>query len=410
MVLNTPTRVLVQYCLLCAGLLLVNCPVSADDGVREPDIVVGMSTALTGPASDLGLNVLAGVSAAFDESNHAGGVRGRNLALIALDDGYEPNRTAPNMRRLIEQDNVVAVVGNVGTPTAIAAIPIANDTRTLLFGAYSGAGVLRKRPPDRYVVNYRASYAEETAAMVDALIGHAGLEPTEIAFFTQRDGYGDAGFHGGVVALKKHGLSDEHLIAHGRYERNTDLVERGLSEILLHPVTPKAVILVGAYQPCARFIKLARANEFNVPFLNVSFVGSVPLAKSLGSDGEGVIITQVVPHPDDADSQLAQRHREAMSKWQGKRSPSFGSFEGYIVARILIEALDRIEGTVTRENVVDAFELLGKFEVDSMSDLFLSSTDHQASHFVWPTVIRGGNVVPFDWEELSQVSVSKGVN
>ena len=130
------------------------------------------------------------------------------------------------MRRLIEEQRVLAVVGNVGTPTAIAAVPIALEARTLFFGAFTGAGVLRKEPPDRYVINYRASYAEETAAMVRALVAIAHITPEEIAFFTQRDGYGDAGFAGGIAALTQHGLKDPATVAHGRYERNTLDVEK----------------------------------------------------------------------------------------------------------------------------------------------------------------------------------------
>ena len=158
-----------------------------------------------------------GVEAALAEANRNGGVRGRNLKLIALDDGYEPKRTVPNMRQLIHEDNVLAVIGNVGTPTAVSAIPIAIKAKTPFFGAYTGGGVLRKSPPDRYVINYRASYAEETAAMVDALILEGGMRPDEIAFFTQRDAYGDAAFVGGIAALKEHGLESEIHVAHGRY-------------------------------------------------------------------------------------------------------------------------------------------------------------------------------------------------
>jgi len=157
---------------------------------QEKKILLGMSTALNGPAAVLGQNMRNGVLVGFERANRAGGIHGRMLKLVALDDGYEPVRTAPNMRRLIEQEQVLAVIGNVGTPTAIAAIPIANENKTLFFAPFTGAGILRKTPPDRYVINYRASYAEETAAMIDALITRAHLKPQDIAFFTQRDGYG----------------------------------------------------------------------------------------------------------------------------------------------------------------------------------------------------------------------------
>ncbi len=365
------------------------------------EIVLGMSTALTGPASQLGLNMRAGVNAALAEANRAGGVNGRKLRLIALDDGYEPSRTAPNMHKLIEEHKVLAVIGNVGTPTAVAAIPVANEKKTLLFGAFTGAGVLRKTPPDRYVINYRASYAEETAAMVDGLVKKAGVKVEEIAFFTQRDAYGDAGYVGGIAAMKRHGLKDDKSVAHGRYERNTDAVENGLADIIGTKTPVRAVIMVGAYAPCAAFIKLAREFEFNPIFLNVSFVGSAPLAKALGKDGDGVIVTQVVPH-FEAEAAVVKAYRAALKSSDQKASPTFGSLEGYVAGRIFVGALEKMKGPPTREGIVQALESMGKFDIGLGEHLELTAKNHQACHTVWPTVIRRGKVVPFEWSGLSR--------
>jgi ABC-type branched-subunit amino acid transport system substrate-binding protein len=362
-------------------------------------IVLGMSTALSGPAAELGENMRAGVLAALEEANADGGIGGHPLALVALDDQYEPAQTVPNMHRLIDQERVVAVVGNVGTPTAVAAVPIANAAKTPFYGAFTGAGVLRKTPPDRYVVNYRASYAEETAAMVDALVGQLGLRPQEIAFFTQRDAYGDAGFVGGITALKRRGLESEHDVAHGRYERNTLAVEDGLAEVMQADPPARAVILVGAYAPCARFIELAREFGVDALFLNVSFVGAAPLAAALGEKGEGVVVTQVVPHPD-TDLPLIQEYRAALTAWKPRAEPTFGSLEGYVAARILIRALRSIQGPVTREAVIDALEGLGSFEIGLGVPLRLGPDEHQASHTVWPTILKGGRIQPLDWAAL----------
>lgn len=370
-------------------------------------IRLGMSTVLSGPTADLGENMRAGVWAAIEEANRAGGIHGRRVELLVLDDGYEPTRTAPNMRELIDRQQVLAVVGNVGTPTAIAAIPIAIESRTPFFGAFSGAGVLRKSPPDRYVINFRASYAEETAAMVDALLGPAGLRPSEIAFFTQRDAYGDAGFSGGLAALKRHGLHDENAVAHVRYERNTLAVENALADLLLHDPPPKAVILVGAYAPCAAFIRQAKKNDLQALFLNVSFVGPSSLAHALGSDGEGVIVTQVVP-PIESDLPAVRDFRAAMSALNPRPKLSFGSMEGYLSMRVLCRALNAIEGVPDREKVVDALEGLGLFDAGLGQPIRLSPDEHQASHRIWPTVVRSGRLVPLRWEELASGKSAPG--
>ena len=360
-----------------------------------------MSTALTGPAADLGTYMRSGVLAAIAEANRDGGINGQQLELIALDDGYEPTRTAPNMRRLIEQEKVVAVLGNVGTPTAIVAIPIANETKTPFVGAFTGAGVLRRTPPDRYVINYRASYAEETAAMVDGLIQSAHLKPEEVAFFTQRDAYGDSGFAGGVAALKRHGLADENSVAHVRYERNTVAVEKALAELLSRETLPKAVIMVGAYAPCAAFIHQAKANDLKAIFLNVSFVGPVSLANALGTDGEGVIITQVVPY-FDADLPIVHEYRAALHATEPDAELSFGSLEGYIATRIFCRALARVNGPPDREKLVDALLGLGSFDLGLDQKLRLTAEEHQASHRVWATKLHAGKIIPFEWKEWAQ--------
>lgn len=365
----------------------------------EDTIVLGMSTALTGPTAVLGINMQTGVLAAIEEVNRTDGIHGHKLRLISLDDGYEPARTAPNMRRLIDDEQVLAVIGNVGTPTAVAAIPITNASKTPFIGAFTGAGVLRKMPPDRHVINYRASYAEETSAMVDALITHAGLKPQEIAFFTQRDAYGDAGFVGGIAALKRHGLEDENAVHHSRYERNTLAVENGLADIIMSDQRPRAVIMVGAYNPCAAFIHLARQSGLDATFLNVSFVGAEALAEKLGDRGDGVIVTQVVPHFDSA-LPIVGEYRKALKAWNPSTQPTFGSLEGYIAARILCRALKTIQGPLTKECIVNALEELGEFDMGLGQRLHLGPKEHQACHRVWPTILRGGKAVPFQWEEL----------
>lgn len=375
----------------------------------DEELKFGMSTALTGPAANLGLDMRAGVQAAFDEVNRAGGIHGRKLTLIALDDGYEPSRAAPNMVQLIDVDQVIGVIGNVGTPTAVAAIPVALEKRVLFYGAFTGAGVLRKTPPDRYVINFRASYAQETGAMVDALIDAAGLKPEEVAFFTQRDAYGDAGFAGGMAALKRRGLQDETFVTHGRYERNTLAVEVAVAEMMSAETTPRAVIMVGAYAPCAAFVKLARGSGLDAKFLNVSFVGTQSLISALGADGEGVIVTQVVP-PLDAQLPVLASYRAALEASSPAATVNFGSFEGYLAARALCFALDKIPGPPTRESIVDALEALGKFDLGLGVPLELSREKHQASGGVWPTVVRDGKAVAFDWGDLkpaSSLSASK---
>ncbi len=365
----------------------------------QNEIVLGMSTALSGPTAYLGVNMRDGVEAALDEINEKGGIHGYTLRLICLDDGYEPKRTIPNIYRLVEREKVLSIIGNVGTPTAVTAIPIVQKLKVLFFGAYTGAGVLRKTPPDRYVINYRASYAEETASMIQHLIESANLQPEEIAFFTQRDAFGEAGYSGGINALKKYGLKNEWKIAHGRYDRNTLAVENALADLLMHPVTPKAIILYGTYAPCAKFIRLAKENGLDAIFMIGSFVGSEQYLAEVGESGEDTFIMQVVPHYE-LDIPIAKRYLNAIRQIDAQMQPTFTSFEGYICAQIFFLALQSANPPFDRESIVCVMESLGEFDIGLNFPLSINPSEHQASHQVWPTVVQDGEIRPFDWNAL----------
>ena len=189
-------------------------------GVTDNEIRFGISAPFSGAAKELGQNMKLGIEAAFRVANAKGGVHGRQLRLIAADDGYEPTRTALTMKQLYESDQVFGVVGNVGTPTAVVGFPYALDRKMLFFGAFTGAGLLRSDPPDRYVFNYRASYAEETEATVQYLVKVRRLKPSQIAVFAQQDAYGDSGFAGVARAIRSLGGADSKILRIN-YQRNT---------------------------------------------------------------------------------------------------------------------------------------------------------------------------------------------
>ncbi len=373
----------------------------AEPESQQSSIKLGMSTVLSGPAADLGQNMRLGVEAAIQEINRSGGIQGRPLELVVLDDGYEPERAAPNSHSLIDDEHVLAIIGNVGTPTAVATLPIMLEHETLFFGAFTGAGILRKDPPDRYVINFRASYAQETAAMVDALINRAGLDPQEIGFFTQQDAYGDAGFEGGVAALKTHGFIDERAIPHGRYKRNTLSIENGLADIMQSPIECKAIIMVGAYAPCAKFIRMAREYGLDPIFLNVSFVGAASLAKEIHDVEADVIVTQVVPPPSSGEPVIGS-YREAIRAIDPDAAISYGSLEGYLAMRVFERGIRSIDREINRESIIDAIESLGEFSLGLGMEMSLSPTDHQASDRVWSSRILDGRVLPMDWSEFEK--------
>lgn len=356
--------------------------------VKTP-ITFGMSAALTGPAKELGRQMKLGVEAAFSAANASGGIAGRQLKLSALDDGYEPARTKDAMKELVENQKVFAIIGNVGTPTAEVAVPYVLERKILLFGPFSGAGLLRREPPDRYVFNYRASYAEETAAVVRHFVEIKKIRPDQIAVFAQQDGFGDAGFSGVGKALRKYGHDQEKILRVG-FPRNTLEVEGAVDAIVKNQKKLRAVVMVAPYRPATKFIEKLREKGADLTFSNVSFVGSTAFAEELKQLGPkystGVIVTQVVPPIDSAATAVA-KYREALEKHFPGEKPDFVSLEGYVAATIVIEGLRNLGGEPTSESLINALESIRGLDIGIGTPITFGPSEHQGSHKVWGTML-----------------------
>nr|WP_279347117.1 ABC transporter substrate-binding protein [Govania unica] len=351
-----------------------------------------MTAALSGPVSYLGRSMRAGIESYFAEVNATGGIHGRRLKLVVRDDAYDPPTAAHNILSLIEQDQVLGIIGSVGTPTAVKTIPIARAHDILFFAAMSGASILRPVDGDPVIVNFRASYAEETDAMLDVILAR-GIRPEEIAFFTQNDSYGNDGYAGALRALETRGFQHGASLPRGRYERGTLDVENALITLLDAHRPIKAVIMVGAYAPNAKFIRLARQVFTKAIFLNLSFVGSAALKDALKNTGQGVIVTEVVP-PVTSNLRAVTSYRAAMSRYGGGVTTGVISLEGYLAARVLVAGLRAAGPRPSRKDLITAMHRLGSFDIGLDEPLILDARDLQASHRVWPMVIHNGAFEP----------------
>ncbi len=361
-------------------------PAGQQQGVTDRDITFGMTGPLSGPSKELGRQMRQGIETAFDVVNASGGIHGRQLRLDALDDGYEPARALQNVRDLNERDHVFGYMGNVGTPTAEATLPYALEHGLPFFGAFTGANLLRNSPPDRYVYNLRASYAEETEAVVHYLLKVRGIKPREIAVLAQDDGYGESGYAGVTKALRAAGGAYAEPLRMS-YKRNTIDVAQAVAQLRASKGV-KAVIMVASYRAAAKFIEAARAALPKLILSNVSFTGSTALADELNLLGpgyaDGVIVTQVVP-PVAGFSKAVLDYKAALAKYFPGEAPDYVSFEGYLDAKLMVEALDRSGNQPTTEKVLDALENLHDLDMGLGTPLGFSPSDHQASHKVWGT-------------------------
>ncbi|HMK72436.1 MAG TPA: ABC transporter substrate-binding protein, partial [Myxococcaceae bacterium] len=368
-------------------------------GVTSDSILVGLAAPFSGPSKELGRQMKVGLETAFGQANEAGGIHGRRLLLVPEDDGMDSSRIPGALRSLWEKRKVFALVGNVGASNAVASVPFVLERRALLLGALSGAQVLRRDPPDRYVFNLRASDAEETAALVRFLL-RRGIRPEQIAVFGEEGAGSEAAYQGVSKLLRRERKVASVLRI--TYPRNTLDIEDAVQRIRTRAPWTRAVILAGSYRASARFIARMRALMPGMVFASVSSVGATALAEELlqigPGAGEGVIVTQVVP-PVDSGASAVLAYKKQLEKTAPDERPDSVSFEGYLVGRLLVEALQRAGRDLDTEKLVDALESIRELDLGTGSRLAYGPSEHQASHRVWGTLLDGrGRFQVFDLE------------
>jgi len=363
------------------GILIFACAFpSSGRAESAAPIILGQSCALSGPAKDLGLEMRAGLLAAFSKINDEGGIKGRDVILLSRDDGYEPDRAVKNTLDFINTEKVFMLIGEVGTPTSSAVLPLVEQHQIPFFAPFSGAEFLRE-PFRKYVINVRASYFQEMEKLASYLVDEKKLG--KIACFYQDDSYGLDGLGGIEKALKKRGLD---LVSRGSYERNTVAVLRGLTDVMQGE--PEAVVLVGTYSACAEFIKLSKARTAkNLLYCNISFVGTESLQATLGRYTSNIIVSQVVPYPRDTTIELIREYTEAMHKYQHDSPISFTSLEGYIAGKLFFQIGSAVPGELQREDFIATMEQVKTFDLGGIV-LQFGPKDHQGMEDIFLTELN----------------------
>jgi ABC-type branched-subunit amino acid transport system substrate-binding protein len=318
--------------------------------------------------------------------------------VVAYDDSYDPPVCLANTQKLIIEDQVFALFSYVGTPTTVKILPLIAEARIPLLGMFTGANALRE-PFNRYLINVRASYYQETGAAVRHLVEDLGLR--KIAVFYQYDAYGFDGLTGTELALRRLQLAP---VAGGSYNRGTLDVQEGLNKIMASGA--EAVVMIGTYDPCAKFIKLAHDLGFRSLFYLVSFVGADELARRLeNQQGITVVMSQVVPPPDRNDpSPLLSGevgYISLLRHYYPEDPPNFVGFEGFINARVLVEGLRRAGPDLTREGFIDALESIRDLSLGLDLNIAFSASDHQGLDRVYFTRLENGQFTLIkDWAEI----------
>ena len=373
----------------------VNVTEQVDVGVTDTEILIGMSTVLSGPSDYLGISFKNGAMAYFNRINKLGGVNGRNIKLIAYDDGYEPGRCIENTYKLIDESKVFCLFGNVGTPTTMAIKPVIIEKQIPLVAPFTGAEPLR-HPLVKEIFHYRASYYDEVEKFIKGVVDELGM--TKISCFYQDDPFGYTVLEGLNNSLTKRGLK---IHSRGTYQRNTSDIQAGLNKIL--PTDPDAIVMVGTYGSCAKFIIEGKKQNFNPIYMNVSFVGAHKLLDILNDagQGDGEIITQVVP-PEYSMLPGVVDARNDLKVYAPDVELNHVSLEGYLAAKVLVEGLTRSSKNLTRSNFITQMESIKNLDLGIDHQISFSATDHQGSHKVYPAIINNEEYNYFEnWKVIS---------
>jgi len=358
----------------------------AEPGITDTTITLGMSAPLSGPNGAYGLDMRQTISAYFEQINKAGGVNGRKLELIALDDGYETERAVANTKTLIKDKNVFALLAYYGSsPTTETMNTVFGPAKVPLVGTISGAATLREPSTSnantRYMFNVRASYADEAEVIVNQMLS-LGLK--NIAVLYQNDGFGKSGLEGVTAALKRHDLAPSAV---GTVERNSLDVTKAVEAIA--KVKPQAVVMVTLYKPTAAFVKaMKQAGQYPM-LMTLSPVGAELLVQELGADARGIGVSQVVPYPWNNVVPVVRDYQ----KLSDKGNYSYYGMEGYLMARTMIEGLKRAGKDLTREKLVTSLESMNGTDLGGYRVNYGPST-RLGSRFVELTVIgQGGKIL-----------------
>ncbi len=343
-------------------------------------IVLGQSCALSGPAKNLGNNMMKGAKAYFNHTNDNGGIYSRKISLISYDDCYEPLYAIKNTRKLINKDKVFSLFGEVGTPTSLAVTSLSKKEKVPFITPFTGAEFLRAEGETNFI-NLRASYYMETDAIVEYLVEDKGIR--EISILYQNDAYGKAGYKGVIKAMKARNLE---LLSSTRYRRNSLSYFNSFN--ILKVTNPKAIIIIGAYKQSAGFIKHAKNNGMkSTLFCNISFVGSKALINELGDETDNVIISQVVPLPFDTSHVAVKEYQEIFHHYYPNDSFGFVSLEGFLSAKLAVKALLLAGEKLNRKNFLNAFK---KLPLDTLEGfkISMSKNDNQALDNVYLTTYK----------------------
>ncbi len=353
---------------------------AAEVGVTAKSVTIGQSISLSGPLGAIGTDYGEGFKLAIDDANRRGGVHGRKMNLIQLDDAYLSDRALVNTRKLLDEDGVFAIVGSLGTGSVATVLPLLTERRVPLFAAFTGADSLR-REPSRYLFTVIASYGDETEKMVNHLTT-IGIK--NIGAMYQNNAFGKDGLAGAEAALKRRGLS---LAVSASVETNAS--DAGTAAKTISAAKPQAVLVLSAGKATIEFARVMRKSSPAVRLLTLSVADTNQLVRELGKDAAGVVVAQTMPAPVGSKMAVSIEHQKLMKAAGKEDHIGYASMTGFVAARAFVQALKLAGTEPTRDKFISGLESGARIDVGGF-ELRFSPERHHGSTYVELTMIRSG--------------------
>ena len=366
-----------------AGNSTASTPAEGETGVSERSVRFGQSAVMSGSAREVGRQVQVGIRAAFASVNRKGGIDGRRLELVALDDAYEPERAIANTRELIENEEVFALIGSTGTPTTRSAAPIARAAGVPYLAPVTGAAFLRAAEWTN-VLHIRSSYEQEAEEIVRQFTTRMNIERVGILY--QDDSFGRTGYRSVRLALERRGLEPAAI---GIYARNTTAVKTALLDLRSGDVD--AVVLIATFEPIMALVEWSRRLGVAPAFATLSIGGRDLLGES---SAEGIYVAQVFPDPHDVGVGAVAAYQRGLAEYGGS-TPGFHSLEGYLAGRVAAEGLARCGPAPTRACFIERLRAQ-PVDIEGLA-LNLGADDESPTDNVYLTRVGGeGRYEPVD--------------
>jgi branched-chain amino acid transport system substrate-binding protein len=364
---------------LCLGVQVAH---ASDPGISDTEILLGQPAGITGPLAEMAPDILNATKVLLDSVNEKGGIHGRKIRTLTMDDGYAVDNTVKVVTHMIEKEPVFALMNMTGTSNVAAVLPLLEKATPPLplIAPFTGADLMRV-PAINHVFNIRASYGDEAEKIVQHL---TTLGTQRIAVLWSNNGFGKDGLSGVQKALEKRG---KKIYASAPIEQNASDTDKAVAA--LYDTRPEVIIMITAGAPTVSFIKAYNKVRKGMQFYTLSVMGNQATLRALGADGVGVVVTTVVPFPWDMTHPLAREYRAAMNQAGYGKSLSFLGLESYINAKVLVEALRLSGRDITRKKFVETLAGMKRVDMGGFAVGF-SKDSRQGSRYVGLAIVSPG--------------------